>query len=147
MASCANQWYCQTVHMSSSYQLLDTGRSAADAEVDVHADEQRARNMRRVILCAHCGARVSDASKRIHVNGSHQHTFFNPAGVVFQVVCFAAAPGCCGVGPFCEEFTWFAGCRWQIALCGSCYHHLGWNFEGDSSFSALIERNIHEADA
>jgi hypothetical protein len=87
---------------------------------------------------------VSDGSQRIEVDGHHQHTFFNPAGVTYRIACFASASGCRGVGPFSDEFTWFAGHRWQVAVCAGCQQHLGWNFDGDGAFTALIEPRIVE---
>lgn len=96
-------------------------------------------------MCAACGARISDTTARIEVSGQHQHTLFNPAGLVFKVACFATAPGCRGVGPFVQEFTWFPGHYWQVAVCATCIEHLGWHFEGDSSFVGLIEDRIREA--
>lgn len=103
--------------------------------------------VQRAILCARCGAQLTDASQRIEVLGQHQHTFFNPAGVVFQIACFARAPGCRGLGPFSDAFTWFPGHRWQIALCAACGEHVGWHFQGDGTFSSLIEARIREAEA
>jgi hypothetical protein len=127
---------------SSKYRLLDTLPSrptaAPGASVRVQPEKPRSRN----ICCVACHTPVTDADFRIDVGGRHEHTFFNPAGVVFHIVVFAAAPGCRGVGPFSEEFTWFPGHRWQIAVCAACAEHLGWHFEGASQFTALIAQRI-----
>ena len=64
---------------------------------------------------------------------------------MFQVLVFAAAPGCRGVGPFSAEFTWFAGQRWQIGVCAACGQHLGWHFDGERNFTALIAQRIAES--
>ena len=130
---------------SPSYQLLDADKARSDAAQDTSAREQGERHAGRAILCAACGAQVSDASQRIEVAGRHQHTFFNPEGIVFQILCFATAPGCRGVGPFSPEFTWFPGHRWQVAVCARCGEHLGWHFDGELAFTALIEPRILEA--
>jgi hypothetical protein len=96
-------------------------------------------------VCAACSARIAASEARIEVAGQHQHTFFNPAGIVFKIACFATAPGCSGVGPFVQEFSWFPGTHWQVTVCASCAEHLGWNFEGEATFVGLIEDRIREA--
>ena len=101
---------------------------------------------RGAVLCARCAASITHASLRTTVAGEHEHTFFNPAGIVYRVACFAAAPGCSGTGEFSGEFTWFPGHRWQIAICGRCTSHLGWHFQGPSTFSALIMERIRQLD-
>lgn len=98
-----------------------------------------------VIYCRACGRPVTRKDSRIAVNGSHTHTFFNPAGIVFELGCFRTAPGCYHAGEATSDFTWFAGFRWRFALCGGCNSHLGWSFSsGDSSFFGLILNQIRE---
>lgn len=98
------------------------------------------------ILCVACGSRVARSSHRIAVNGSHEHSFFNPAGLVFELGCFSAAPGCSTTGAACFEFTWFPGHSWQIALCAACRNHLGWRYAapGGSAFFGLILAQLVE---
>lgn len=134
------------MHSLPSYQLLDTDDSRAGVARGARTDERRDHASARAILCARCAAQVSDAAQRIEVGGRHQHTFFNPAGIVYQVACFAAAPGCRGVGAFCGDFSWFPGHRWQIGVCAACAEHLGWHFAGELAFTALIEERIREAE-
>lgn len=86
--------------------------------------------------CAHPVARTRDG---IAVEGRHRHNLFNPAGILFEVACFAAAPGCRFEGEFTTAFTWFPGHAWRFALCGKCGAHLGWEYRGkDSGFVGLI---------
>jgi len=99
---------------------------------------------RRAIVCAECGARVTDVAWRTQAGGHHEHTFFNPAGIAFRIACFEAAPGCVGVGSSSDEFTWFAGHRWQVGVCAACGQHLGWHFDGPTRFVALIRDRIRE---
>ena len=40
------------------------------------------------------------------------------------------------------EHTWFAGFRWQVALCDGCGGHVGWWYLGDSSFVGLIATRL-----
>ncbi|MBF0124167.1 MAG: hypothetical protein HQL60_02385 [Magnetococcales bacterium] len=83
---------------------------------------------RRALLCVRCQWPITDAAQRIAVAGDHEHTVFNPHGVVFHIGCFGVASGCVGVGEWSGEFSWFRGHVWQIALCGRCQWHLGWFF-------------------
>ena len=97
------------------------------------------------IYCRACGGAVTARDQKIAVHGSHTHTFFNPAGVVFELGCFSAAPGCHSAGVASSEFTWFAGYVWRFTLCRQCNSHLGWVFEmADSSFWGLILANLKE---
>lgn len=93
------------------------------------------------LVCAQCGHSITTDAWRIPVAGSHQHVFANPYGQVFSIACFAAAPGCATVGPLSQDFSWFPGTGWQVAICASCGLHLGWRYErdsGDGSFFGLI---------
>lgn len=97
------------------------------------------------IYCKVCSRAVTDRNKKIAIQGSHAHTFFNPAGIVFELGCFSLAPGCHRAGETTSDFTWFAGFVWCYALCRGCNSHLGWFFEmGDRSFYGLILANIRE---
>lgn len=52
------------------------------------------------------------------------------------------------VGPETDEFTWFSGFRWRIALCGRCQVHLGWRFTAahTDDFHALIVDRLRYPD-
>lgn len=63
--------------------------------------------------------------------------FFNPHGLMFEVGCFRQAPGCAVIGGSSEEFTWFAGHRWQVAICARCGLHMGWLFRDIAQGSAF----------
>lgn len=93
------------------------------------------------LRCHACLFPITDEKQRMAMDGTHQHTFFNPNGHVFHIGCFRRAPGCAAVGIPSGEFTWFAGHLWQIALCAGCRLHLGWRFAHTSdstSFWGLI---------
>jgi hypothetical protein len=108
-------------------------------------EEKREVGPIKAIWCRFCGSEVTGTDQKIAVHGSHTHTFFNPTGIVFELGCFSAAPGCRKAGEATSEFTWFAGHVWRIALCRRCNSHLGWFFEkGDQSFYGLILTKIRE---
>ncbi|WP_456473291.1 cereblon family protein [Desulfolithobacter sp.] len=95
------------------------------------------------LRCARCRAPVTSRSEAISVHNSHEHAFFNPAGIAFEIRCFRQAPGCLVSGQPTSEFTWFGGYTWQLAICAGCRCHLGWFFARPaSSFFALIAGNI-----
>jgi len=95
------------------------------------------------ICCAHCRQPVTSKRYRMEIDGAHQHTFFNPAGIVFEIGCFSQAIGCMPTGPPSQEFSWFKGFVWRFSLCSSCFSHLGWFFESESSsFYGLIGEKL-----
>lgn len=99
------------------------------------------------LLCRACAHFVTDVACRILRDGAHNHTFTNPLGVVFEIGCFATAPGCAEVGAASAEHSWFAGFAWRVALCGHCSAHLGWRFtsNGDDEFYGLILDRLVQA--
>lgn len=110
-----------------------TGRSVRD-----HAE--------RVLRCRRCGHPVTTEQARRSVNGRHVHHLFNPAGILFEVGCFEAAPGCRFDGALTTEFTWFPGFAWRYALCGGCGSHLGWEYQGEAGgFAGLIVTELRLA--
>lgn len=60
-------------------------------------------------FCAHCGAPVTKGRWEMAINGGFEHVFFNPAGIVFRVLCFKEAPGAIALGAASGQFTWFRG--------------------------------------
>jgi hypothetical protein len=99
------------------------------------------------IVCRACGSPITGASERTTINGSHEHRFMNPAGHLFHIGCFGAAPGCRLIGSPSSEYPWFSGHTWQIALCGRCGVHLGWRFQSaDAGFFGLCLDRLREAD-
>ncbi len=100
----------------------------------------------KAIRCADCGFGITTAKERIEMEGHHSHVFNNPAGYLFEIGCFASAPGCVNRGEPTMEFTWFAGFAWRFALCGNCSAHLGWRYQsgGGRSFYGLILDSVRE---
>ena len=107
--------------------------------VEDDASEQEPRKEEN-ILCRQCLQVITNPAESIEVQGSHQHTFANPQGILFQIGCFRSATGCGHVGPATYEWSWFNGFRWSAALCSMCLTHLGWLYtsSGSESFCGLI---------
>ena len=97
------------------------------------------------LRCKRCGFAITTRRARVEIGGAHQHDFMNPAGMAFRIGCFSAARGCCDVGEESTEWAWFPGHAWRIALCASCFAHLGWSFRGAAStFYGLITDKLVE---
>ena len=86
------------------------------------------------ILCLLCNNLITNQNNQIIINQSHKHVFANPHGIVFEIGCFKEAFGCTTLHESSNEFSWFSGFRWQIAVCRSCSNHLGWYFTKSSNF-------------
>jgi len=100
------------------------------------------------IICRQCRQAITRPVERISIQGSHQHTFANPHGLVFEIGCFKDVTGCGYAGAATDEFSWFAGYSWRICFCSMCLTHLGWIFSSPVSdiFHALILDRIIQPD-
>lgn len=110
------------------------GESAQnDPDEAIHDGSQK-------ILCRECGHVITRLSERTEAAGGHEHTFANPAGILFQIGCFKHAEGCGYVGSATAEWSWFPGYLWRVAVCAKCFTHIGWYYlgEGRQSFHGLI---------
>ncbi len=106
-------------------------------------EQQQETETGEVIVCRQCGHPVTERRNKLVVNGGHLHTFFNPAGIIYEIGCFGRAPGCWVHGPASIEFAWFPGFTWRLALCDNCTTHLGWFFASeDSTFFGLILKKL-----
>ncbi|WP_291323465.1 cereblon family protein [Desulfonatronospira sp.] len=115
----------------------------ADSSEDT-LESQRSPNL----LCYGCMSRITSQDAGINVNGSHRHVFVNPHGLFFEIGCFSWAVNCLGTGPSTEEFSWFPGYAWQIAVCVSCLMHLGWRYEAPDTggfYGLIMDRLILES--
>ena len=114
-----------------------------EEETKIISEEQK-----KAIVCKACQNVITYPGYKIAVNGKHEHVFFNPHGIVFEVGCFSHATGCLPVGSSTLEFTWFEGYAWKIVICSSCFEHMGWQYLGESGggFFGLILTNLEEKD-
>jgi hypothetical protein len=124
-----NSLYC--------YKKKDNSSRLPGREPERESETEQAGE--RSVLCRDCGHRLTTANRAVEVEGKHQHTFFNPAGVLFEIGCFSDAPGAEIWGVPTTEFAWFAGFSWRFANCAGCHTHIGWQFlSGESSFFGLV---------
>lgn len=113
-----------------------------DEDLSLKSDEGKP------ILCRQCRHAVTTTAEIIEKHGSHAHTFANPDGILFEIGCFRNAPGCGYLGSPTEEWSWFKGFRWKIALCSQCLTHLGWMYvsgEGEWFHGLILNRLIFSA--
>jgi len=117
---------------------LDLGYGTGQDRQDEDTPEQK-REEETSILCKFCGSVITRRDAACKKNGRHDHVFFNPAGIAFEISCFKNAPGCVVQGEPTTNFSWFSGYRWQYALCATCLTHLGWRFSSShDAFFGLI---------
>jgi len=120
------------------------GISAGEEAADLAAKGER------YILCRQCLNMITGPDEGIWMNGNHRHTFANPLGVVYEIGCFNSAPGSRAVGPATDEFSWFSGYLWRVAICAQCLTHLGWFFlssAGHGFHGLIIDRLIEPRQA
>lgn len=120
-------------------------KDASDVEIDRSPSE--ATRLREPYRCARCGEPITTKRERITVDGAHEHTFVNPAGIVYRIGCFRTAVGCECSTERTAEYAWFAGFAWALARCRRCALHLGWSFtsipdERESFFGLVLERLV-----
>jgi hypothetical protein len=115
-------------HESEPHQAAGTESDPEETPDDEH------------IFCRQCYRIITQPNARINVDGAHRHTFANPHGLVFEIGCFKTASGCVHTGFSSDEFTWFKGFSWSVAVCRTCFTHLGWRFVSPSAseFYGLI---------
>ena len=131
MTSLAATWAFELLEEGELHQLLEDEEALAREMPQLH--------------CAACGHPITTRQETISINGSHEHTFTNPHGLVFRIGCFGAAPGCLGIGDATEAWTWFSGYKWRIAVCRQCRNHLGWAYRSeaaDSFFGLILDRLV-----
>lgn len=115
---------------------------AVDTPDTVPADDTGA-DAEKALVCRQCRSVITSRRHAVAVDGNHLHTFFNPAGIIYEIRCFKQAGGCTVYGHPTDEFTWFSGYVWRYALCASCLIHLGWLFEsGEKIFYGLINNKL-----
>ena len=137
MHSPSTSFQCVNSPLSIKSRLDKTNRISPVQEPWKNLEEDEA--FARAVCCIACGHVITHGAEEVSINGAHRHVFANPYGIVFETVCYKWARGCVVTGLPSDEFTWFPGYRWQIALCGACFNHLGWRFiSSTDAFFCLI---------
>lgn len=95
--------------------------------------------IQKSIRCKACNKEITDPSYAVE---PHEHTFRNPAGYSFHLLCYSSADGAVEVGEPTQEATWFAGYAWTFAICSNCHNHLGWFYRGERCFVGLIATRL-----
>ncbi|MBW2409052.1 MAG: hypothetical protein JRF72_04575 [Deltaproteobacteria bacterium] len=120
------------------------GQDSTPVIEEEEAEEQEPEE-EEYIRCRQCQQAITRPADRIAVDGSHQHTFANPHGIVFEIGCFKTVRGCGFAGELTDEFSWFAGYHWRVSYCSLCLTHLGWMFVsggGDMFHGLILDRLI-----
>ena len=125
-------------HRPPALHLLEAKPPPPGATQQEAQSARQAEHADRELRCVRCAHPITRESERIEVEGRHEHTRFNPVGVVFHFGAFARAPGAHVEGPPTHDASWFPGCPWAYAFCGACGAHLGWHFSGQADFFALV---------
>ncbi len=107
--------------------------------ISIELDEESTEEREQSVLCKNCGNAVTEPSFAIE---PHEHTFRNPAGYSFHVLCYSDAPGALPAGDPSSEASWFSGHVWTFAICTQCRNHLGWWYNGRSRFAGLIATRL-----
>lgn len=108
-------------------------------------EDESEKEQQKGLVCRVCQLLITTSKERLEKEGKHLHTFFNPAGIVYEIGCFRRAPGCLEFGGQSSEFAWFGGYSWQVVYCRSCQQHLGWKFSGEDQFFGLIVNTLTES--
>lgn len=121
-------------------------KTGAVSSILTKNDEKGEKKAERIMRCRQCDAAIAKVKDRISRAEKHLHTFFNPAGIVYEIGCFRKAQGCSVDGQRSNEFSWFSGYSWQISFCSSCSKHLGWFFSSaDDTFFGLVVDRLTES--
>lgn len=130
--------------------MLERGRAERSTPISLAPERNEERRRRARLCCVSCMHPVTSSADAIEVSGAHAHTFVNPHGEVFELGCFAQAPGAGAAGPPETFFSWFPGYAWRVGICRACTLHLGWAFTdpggGAPNFWGLITARLVESD-
>jgi len=129
------------------FRLPSQGKDKTESDRSTEDEtEKESSDNDKFIVCRQCRQIITSPAERIEMEGTHRHTFANPHGIVYQIGCFKSVTGCGYAGPASDEWSWFKGFSWQVAVCGTCLLHVGWLFvsKGGSRFYGLILDRIVE---
>lgn len=126
------------IHNRPCVRLLDSSSRSTPGTPPTTKPFEPGDDLSKRIVCAKCGHAITHADARIERGGAHVHTRLNPSEITFVFGCFSEAPGAVLTGEATAYYSWFHGYTYRFASCGGCSAHLGWRFEGEAPFWALI---------
>ena len=100
---------------------LPEGRGGQRVDTEDEADKKE----EKAVRCAQCGHGITSPRERIDVQGMHQHAFCNPYGIIFEIGCFRAAPGCGYAGPATKSSAGFRDTAGGLPVCSCLLHASG----------------------
>lgn len=112
---------------------------SSGASVELTNSTEEEEQIEKVVRCRQCDNEVTKPGFAIK---PHEHTFRNPAGYSFHILCYSDAPGALDLGASTDEATWFPKHAWSFAECGQCRNHLGWWYVGPTRFVGLIATRV-----
>jgi hypothetical protein len=123
-------------------------RNCSPATIKVHRlstgfsielDEVTEEKTQKAVRCKNCEHVVTSPELAVQ---PHEHTFRNPGGYSFHVLCYSDAPGAADVGDATTQDSWFPKYAWTFAICAQCQNHLGWWYVGPDRFAGLIATRL-----
>jgi hypothetical protein len=81
-----------------------------------------------VYKCAQCGAPIASSGSVFKINGSFEHSYTNPAGILCNFITFNDCENIISHPDLFLENSWFSGYGWRFVNCGVCMSHLGWQY-------------------
>lgn len=107
--------------------------------LELNQEQETDEQSQKVVRCKNCDFEITTPNM---ARQPHEHTFRNPAGYSFHVLCYSDAPGAANVGKATSEASWFPGYAWTFALCAQCQNHIGWWYSGKDRFAGLIATRL-----
>lgn len=123
------------------YRLFEERKSIESTPLDSTFALEKS-DAERSLCCVVCHNFITQNDFSIEIQNNHLHSFVNPQGLLYEIACFETAPGVMVVGEPTFYWTWFIGYSWQILYCKECKNHLGWKFNGDKQFYAIIRSEL-----
>jgi hypothetical protein len=87
------------------------------------------RNKGKRYLCAECGLPVAESGSLFKINGTHEHSYTNPAGVRCNFLTFLSCENILVDEELYREHSWFPAYGWRFLICRGCMNHLGWKYD------------------
>lgn len=109
-------------------------------------DENKAE---KYYVCSNCRAVIANSRAFLYRNGSKDHSFINPAGILCDFITFTGCENVVVDGRLFLEHTWFPGYGWRFLACGVCLQHLGWRYDSvtnkaEADFFGVLKAAVRE---